>query len=507
MSDGTDDATRRKREAGSGFKLFLILCILLIGGVVWWSGRGSDDQADALAVPDLDFGGSQRLAPEDKMVVEVLENPAVSAPETAASDVAEIDGDDISAPVDDVEVIADSDPVDAPDGTSEQAAIDLDQDDAGTDLGEGAAPPSDPSPAANAVEKVEAEVATATDDTNENAVETAVDQPSAGDEQPPVTDTPSDTTEIGEAEVGAVDIASTASATDTTPPQGATADQDDQAATQDQTTPSDSSADPSLPSFDLVRIDASGGGLVAGRAAPGSTIRVLADGQEIAVAEASAKGEFVAFIQTPASNEGQLLSLAALTAAGEVINSSESVLIVPGQGEEDANLAPALLKAEPAGVRIIQPLGLAKVSNVTLDVITYDVTGAVLLSGRAPKAQPIRIYVDGSAVTELSSSDDGTWEARLPNIEAGRYVLRVDALRDDGSVETRAESPFQRVYPTAEQQKQLSVITVQPGNTLWVMAQERYGDGFLYSQIFAANKGLIRDPDLIYPGQIFELPE
>ena len=53
----------------------------------------------------------------------------------------------------------------------------------------------------------------------------------------------------------------------------------------------------------------------------------------------------------------------------------------------------------------------------------------------------------------------------------------------------------------------VAVRTVQPGNTLWAIARERYGEGILYVAVFEANKDLIRDPDLIYPGQIFRLPE
>jgi nucleoid-associated protein YgaU len=50
-------------------------------------------------------------------------------------------------------------------------------------------------------------------------------------------------------------------------------------------------------------------------------------------------------------------------------------------------------------------------------------------------------------------------------------------------------------------------ITVQPGFTLWGIAQERYGDGVMYVQVFEANRDKIRDPDLIYPGQVFAVPE
>jgi len=49
-------------------------------------------------------------------------------------------------------------------------------------------------------------------------------------------------------------------------------------------------------------------------------------------------------------------------------------------------------------------------------------------------------------------------------------------------------------------------VTVQPGFTLWGIARERFGEGILYVQVFKANKDRIRNPDLIYPGQVFTLP-
>jgi LysM repeat protein len=51
------------------------------------------------------------------------------------------------------------------------------------------------------------------------------------------------------------------------------------------------------------------------------------------------------------------------------------------------------------------------------------------------------------------------------------------------------------------------VKTVQPGSTLWAIAKESYGAGIEYFKVFEANKERIRDPDLIYPGQVFEIPD
>lgn len=52
-----------------------------------------------------------------------------------------------------------------------------------------------------------------------------------------------------------------------------------------------------------------------------------------------------------------------------------------------------------------------------------------------------------------------------------------------------------------------AIVTVQPGYSLWRIARENYGDGLLYVKVFEANQKQIRDPDLIYPGQIFTIPD
>jgi len=53
----------------------------------------------------------------------------------------------------------------------------------------------------------------------------------------------------------------------------------------------------------------------------------------------------------------------------------------------------------------------------------------------------------------------------------------------------------------------VGLVTVQPGNTLWGIATQQYGEGLLFVRVFEANRDRIRDPDLIYPGQVFTLPE
>lgn len=201
--------------------------------------------------------------------------------------------------------------------------------------------------------------------------------------------------------------------------------------------------------------------------------------------------------------------------------------------------------------------------NVVIDAISYSDTGDVQISGRAAGSDPagsLRIYLDNRPVA-LARAESGDWTLDLPAVDAGIYTLRVDQLSPEGGVVSRFETPFLRESPEALAQARArtdsgqvaaaqpadtqpaatqtasvepaqpepvqtaslqaaspepspqparpraALITVQPGHTLWAISRDRYGEGERYMVIFNANRGQIRDPDLIYPGQVFALPE
>ncbi len=49
--------------------------------------------------------------------------------------------------------------------------------------------------------------------------------------------------------------------------------------------------------------------------------------------------------------------------------------------------------------------------------------------------------------------------------------------------------------------------TVEKGDNLWKIAQKALGNGARYTEIFEANKPMLKDPDLIYPGQVLRIPQ
>ncbi|MCD1624410.1 MAG: LysM peptidoglycan-binding domain-containing protein [Paracoccaceae bacterium] len=342
--------------------------------------------------------------------------------------------------------------------------------------------------------------------------------------------------------------------------------QEDTATPDTNTVQPEPSAPEGVPSFDTVRLAPDGEALVAGRAMAGTTVEILLDGSVVGTATAGGDGAFVAFLSLPQADTPRVLTLS-VTQDGAKIASAQQVIIAPmhsvdsdiavGMAAPDApvtpqttpspqitaapvNTAPALLLSDEKGLRVLQPAtpvdpGL-RGTGIALDVISYSDTGDILLQGRGVNAAKVIIYMDNAAVTSVDVDQDGNWSSGLPNVAPGVYTLRLDEVDSAGKVLSRIETPFKRedrdevaalaaagtpatadsttgaTASDAEPQSAtappaIRAVTVQPGNTLWAIARENYGEGILFVRLFEANRDRIRDPDLIYPGQVFEIPD
>ena len=254
------------------------------------------------------------------------------------------------------------------------------------------------------------------------------------------------------------------------------------------------------PAFDLVRVDEDGSAIIAGSAKPNSEVRLLVDGKELETAEADASGAFAILTTIPSGEKPLELQLEDVNDSN--IKSADTVLIIPNKEAEASG--PKIIIAESDGKIIVQEQNdiAPKIQPLSLDTINYAASGDVILAGRASSEQIVRVYVDNKPVV-LGEVTDGKWNFEIPNIEEGIYTLRVDAINNEGKVVDRVESPFQRVIREMEDGQ----ATIQPGFTLWKLAELKYGFGMRYVQIFEANRDSIKDPDLIYPGQVFQIPE
>jgi nucleoid-associated protein YgaU len=282
------------------------------------------------------------------------------------------------------------------------------------------------------------------------------------------------------------------------------------------------------PSFDVVRVNPNGDAVIAGRAAPGNKITLLDNGEPVGSAEADDRGEWVLLPDSAVDPGQHKFSVRATDDAGKSQDSEKEVIVVvpkpaediagqpvtrpsgalaievPKEGEGPTQLLNSPGTAQAAAVQE-QPAG--KTPPLTLDTIDYTQDGRVMLSGRTSPGGDLLLYLDNATMGNAKADGSGRWSF-VPEQKApvGDHKLRVDLVDGAGKVQARVEVPFSQPDFATISLKDDSVI-VQPGNSLWRIARRTYGDGVQFTVIYEANKDHIRDPDLIYPGQIFQLPK
>lgn len=149
------------------------------------------------------------------------------------------------------------------------------------------------------------------------------------------------------------------------------------------------------------------------------------------------------------------------------------------------------------------------------------------VAGEAPPGTLVRVYADESLVGEVKTGNGGHWLVEAQReIPLGEVVIRADPVEPEAAEATKgAELPFVRyedgivlepVIAAAEPAEAPATATaelpppalviIRHGDNLWRISRRNYGRGIRYKSIFAANSDTIRDPDLIYPGQVFFVP-
>ena len=274
-----------------------------------------------------------------------------------------------------------------------------------------------------------------------------------------------------------------------------------------------------LPSFDVVRIDEVGAAVVAGKAAVNTTVSLRLDGAEIAKVQTDAAGSYVALFDVPSDTNPRELFLVAIDKAGIELTSKDQVLVMPVFTDKKA--APKIVVATSGGVDVVkdEPKNDGEFEDtipqnnhettLSLETIVYDDVGGVIVSGGGNSEDFIRLYIDNKPSNVEKIESDDQWKVTLSDVPEGLYTLRIDTVDAQGLVKGRVESPFKKEASetiVASSKDHTTNVTIQPGYTLWQLAKNRYGNGIRYVQIFEANRDIIKDPDLIYPGQIFDLP-
>lgn len=267
---------------------------------------------------------------------------------------------------------------------------------------------------------------------------------------------------------------------------------------------------PIVPSFDIVRVDPDGHAVIAGRAAAGARVQVLDGKTPLGQVTADGRGEWVLMPEKPLPPGDRRLTLSATDpVTGAKLASKESVAVEVAPAASGGTAVAVLVPSDPGKpVRVLQqPGGAAAAGRLTIDTAASDGHGHVTVEGHAAPGTKIRLYAGHAPLGTATADAHGTWSARVPLKPGGAGLeLRAEALGAHGGVTEAAAQPF------AAPPSQIAAVPagqryiVRPGNNLWLLARRTYGDGVHYTIIYDANRSHIRDPNLIYPGQVFVIP-
>jgi nucleoid-associated protein YgaU len=269
------------------------------------------------------------------------------------------------------------------------------------------------------------------------------------------------------------------------------------------------------PSFDVVKVGPTGTAVIAGRAEPGAKVIVRDGDKAIGEVTADRRGEWVLIPEQPIGSGNRLLSAEASNPGSSTTVKSEDTVALsispaaPAERAGETALAVVLPHEGGRGARVLQlPNNAApgKPNALSMDTAEYDTQGRVVLSGHAAPGATVQIYLGNEPLATVTADAAGVWSATSPQaVSSGQLELRLDQLASNGAVAQRVALPFTQAAAIEPAPGQNYVV--QRGNNLWRIAQRAYGAGTRYMTIYSANPDQIRNPDKIYPGQVFKIPK
>ena len=313
------------------------------------------------------------------------------------------------------------------------------------------------------------------------------------------------------------------------------------------------SADPGdevRPAFDVARVEPSGDAVIAGRAAPGASVELLRNGEVHDRVVADGSGQF-AMVPAPLSPGDSELTLRSRQTDGRLATSKESVVVAVEKNLKERPVV-ALMTPDKPSVVLSKPAPPdPSGGSVVVETLETEPGGKLYVSGRSSPRAAVRLYLNDSYLASTTAAANGrfafTVDGRVgpppyPPPHAGEnkeegYRVRLDEVEQgSGAIRSRAEVPFNPSRdvaaapapsvgsapsagalaaasapsagsPAAATTPNAPTAVVSRGDSLWRISRAAYGNGARYTVIYEANHSQIRNPDRIYPGQVFVLPD
>ena len=274
--------------------------------------------------------------------------------------------------------------------------------------------------------------------------------------------------------------------------------------------------------LEVIRVRPDGSLVIAGKGLPNSKVEIISGSTVIATTTSDNIGEFVAVPEKQLKSGEYLLAFRQTTKDNKVTIANEAVAINVTGGLSDVPIVAIVDTEGKSGARVIQAPGLdknkekeVKFKDKTLEnkiepkisilAFTYDTkVGQLILSGTANGGVQIN---GGYSGKETSSTKiiNNEWSLTIPGkLILGNQKVFAILLGKNGNV--LGKNSINIVGNSIQNADGKTFIVVQKGDALWNIAYNRLGLGKRYVDIVKLNSDKIKNPDLIYPKQLFVIP-
>jgi nucleoid-associated protein YgaU len=246
-----------------------------------------------------------------------------------------------------------------------------------------------------------------------------------------------------------------------------------------------------------------GGHLVATGAAPPDTLlRLYLNGSFLADVTTGSDGRWSLTVEHGMKGGAYAIRADEIDRAkGSVIARAEVPFNFPELAAEQAAAAkpPAPVLAAPPAPAAASPRPPAAPSQPEQAAAETPAPSRPEAAAPAPTAEASRSEPASSATPTAAPSAAASAESPASNSASAPAVPANEPSQASAGVVASTDAANAIVHS-------VDTTKVVRGDNLWNISSHFYGNGLRYKQIYAANASQIRDPWLIYPGQIFVLP-
>jgi len=298
--------------------------------------------------------------------------------------------------------------------------------------------------------------------------------------------------------------------------------------------------------IDLARVKPDGAAVFAGTAAPNAKIRIFEGDILLGETIANANGEWVIVLEISLAAGQHLISVATERSDGTTEMADRSLAVEIYQDTETKPLVallpetatevPVLIQspddvdktksaataseatasgtivadaaeAAPAKPQAKSQIAASQIAALAPSAIVWRDASRILISGTSRGGVRVTVNDAKGQFGEALVLADGAWQvAGSLDMDIAVNQLRFALFDDANQIIARYDLPV-KARDLAKGQDGSPLVVVNKGDMLWRIAYHQLGEGVKYVDIVRRNQQDIADPDLIYPKQIFAVPQ